>query len=302
MLGSRAQVSSKAQMVGVLESASPTFDKCVLDATSYGGYYWLAGSAGTFQVAPYGFVTAPATPVSTLLGTYHLFHRFLSQQTTLNIKNVQVQMQYVGYFANNIVAFLTTALLTPLSTGSRWTAVDAGQQSWPPAGSPALQDPATLSIFSDIQWTDSTGGGSLSQAGWFAYVPIDGSLVIGSLANSAYSFSTGRTLWQYYDRLGTQRGQSVGAPTFNLGVPLGGAPSSALPSPASGMGLGTNAGGTVLSLNSSADPYLVLDPTLLVGSTAVNQLVGWIADSVAAQGAMPLLTELQYAPLYLTLR
>jgi hypothetical protein len=58
----------------------------------------------------------------------------------------------------------------------------------------------------------------------------------------------------------------------------------------------------VINVNSGADPYLLLDPTLQPArqsgqSTGVNQFGAYVSDQAGA--VLPFFAELAYSPLYL---
>ncbi len=104
---------------------------------------------------------------------------------------------------------------------------------------------------------------------------------------------TAQWLWAYHDGLLVNRaavGDSA-ATTYSIEA-------SPLSAPARGAGgPGTQSTG-VININSGADPYLTLDPTVSCGTVAgVNQLAGYVADNAGT--VLPLHVELQYSPLYL---
>jgi hypothetical protein len=143
-------------------------------------------------------------------------------------------------------------------------------------------------------WFDSTGGGSTCLLNWEMLLPIDSSLVIGSLinpSNSPYTGFSSEWLFAYLDGNAVQTGGTA-ATMWNSAA-------SALPTPATaGGGPGTTGSGAI-NINTSADSFPTLDPTLQVGSVAVNQFAAALTYGSVVQS---LVAELTYAPLYLTLR
>jgi len=113
--------------------------------------------------------------------------------------------------------------------------------------------------------------------------------LINNPSNSPFAV-TQQWLWSYFDGLGTPSNQPVAWTTSVESGPT--------PNPAhAGGGPGTNGSGAI-NVNSGADPYLTLDPTLEIGGNGgVNELVGYIADGNAA--VLALYGEIAYSPLYL---
>jgi hypothetical protein len=298
-LGRRALISASAQLVGLSNgfygTAFSPQATAVLDATSYGGYYAQA------QVTSAGWNPRAFSPrPSDAQGTYHLFERHLSKQTTGNLPNVQVRVVaqqlsdpwYGNPNGTDQLGAYTGAWSAPLASSNAWTVVDAGQAPMPPLGAGALTDLTQSYATPRPQWSDATVGGAIAQAGWQMLLPVDGSLLVGVVNNPSNApFSvTSQWLWGYFDGLGVAYG-SPAAWTYSLEA-------TPLPNPAhAGGGPGTQATGAI-NINSGADPHLTLDPTQqLAGNGGVNQLAAYIADGSGT--VLPFHAELQYSPLYL---
>lgn len=299
-VGRRGSVSANAQLVGQCvgwhSSALAPQATPQLDASAWGGWYEQATITG-WNPRP-----LCATPAD-LAGTYHMVSRFLSQQAQANLANVQTravtqQRSQSWYGLLNGADQLGTyygPYTAPLASSNAWTVCDSGQVALPPFNAGALTDPTQSYLTPRPQWQDLTGGGSLCQVNWGALLPIDGSLLVGVLnnpSNGPVALST-TFLWLYLDGLAVNRGGAADGPAWTWSQePV------ALPNPGhAGGGPGTQTTG-VVNINSGADPYLTLDPTLQInGGGGVNQLLGYIADANAA--VLPLAAELQYTPLYL---
>ena len=168
----------------------------------------------------------------------------------------------------------------------------------PPQALGALTDPSQNYLTPHAQWVDNTGGGgSQAQASWAALLPVDGSLLVGTLnnpSNGTVAVSTS-WVWAYFDGLLTNRAGAQDGPAWGYSIEAG-----ANPNPAhAGGGPGTQTTGSI-NINSGADPYLVLDPGVTVAQTGqqgVNQLVGYLEDGNAA--VLPFAAEIAYYPLYL---
>ena len=297
----RADAAAQGQMVGLCcgwfsTNASPTSTP-ILDAASWGGEF-----ARTTVTA--GWNPRPVSPRSSdEPGGYHMLCRFLSQQAVGNLGNVEVravtqQRSQCWYGQLNLSDQLGTyygPYSYPLTQSNVWTLVDAGQVALPPFNAGALTDPTQTYLTPHPQWADLTSGGSVCEVTWGALLPVDGSLVYGILNNpsNAYGAIAAQYVWAYLDGLLVNRAGVGDGPAWTYSVE-----SAPAPNPAhAGGGPGTGNTG-VINVNSGADPYLTVDPTLeLSGQGGVNQMVGYIADQNAA--VLPFFGEIRYSPLYL---
>ena len=112
---------------------------------------------------------------------------------------------------------------------------------------------------------------------------------------------TNQWLWVYHDGLLVNRAAVGDAAATTYSIER--APTA---NPARGAGgPGTSSTGAI-NVNTGADPYLTLDPTVSCaavagvasGGSGVNQLAGYVAGG-ASGSVLPLHVELQYSPLYL---
>ncbi len=267
----------------------------VLDPASYGGYFAKA------TVTSSGWNPRAFSPkAGDNPGTFHLFGRFQTAELLANLANVVVravtQQRLQAWFGDTTGADQLGSYFGPYSlpivASNTWTIFDSGPVVLPPFAAGALTDPAQTYLTPRTQWVDTTGGGSVCEMNWQLLLPIDGSLVMGILNNPSNAFGgiTTTWLWTYLDGLGV----SLGLPAsqgFSLETQ-----STAVPAKSAG-GPGTQTTG-IINLNSGADPYLILDPTLENnGGLGVNQLAGYLADGAGA--VLPLHAVVQYSPLYL---
>ncbi len=297
-LGRRARADASARLAGAsVGGFGATFSPqsaATLDAGSFGGYYVSATVSGGWN--PRAFSPKAGDEP----GTYHLWGRFLTKQSTGNLGNVQVravtvqqgspwfgqvdQSDYYGQYYGPYAA--------PLTAANTWTPVDAGQVTLPPFAQGALSDPAQTYVTPRQQWSDATGGGSVCQMGWQVLLPVDGSLLLGTLLNPSNSVIdvAGSWLWAYADPLGAPNGLPP-AWTYSLEP-------AALANPARGAGgPGTTTTGSI-NVNFGADPYLTLDPQQhLSGGDAFNQIAALLTDGAGA--VLPIYAEISYSPLYL---
>jgi len=173
--------------------------------------------------------------------------------------------------------------------------VDAGQFNVPMLPVGALTDLSATYLSPRSQWADFNAGGSVCRSDWQLLLPVDGSLLMGLVNNpsNAHAAVTSAWLWGYHDGLLVNRA-AVGdssATTYSV-------ESAPVANPAKGAGGPGTQNTGVININSGADPYLTLDPTVSCGTVAgVNQLAGYVADNAGA--VLPLAVELQYSPLYL---
>ena len=297
-LGRRGTVSATARLTGVSHgwyaaNATPTAT-AVLDAASYGGYYAQATVAAGWNPRAFSFAPADAP------GVYHVLARFLTQQVSANLGNVEVRatMQqrlrawYGALDSSDQLNIYYAPFVFPMTASNAWTVVDSGQVAVPAFNAGALADPTQTYLTPHTQWADLTSGGSVCAINWQMLLPVDGSLLTGVLNNpsNAPFAVAGSWLWTYFDGLGT-----------NLGLPAAWAysvESSALPNPAHGSGGPGTTGSGAINVNSGADPYLTVDPQLqLGGNGGVNQLAAYISDGSGS--VLPVHADLQYTPLYL---
>ncbi len=298
-IGRRGQAQATTQLVGVSygwfdSTRPPPTATPTLDAGSYGGFYVSAPIGGGWNPRAFSFHPADAP------GTYHLLCRFLSQQSVGNLPNVSVRVTMQTLLnpwygltnqSDQLAAFYG-GYLYPLTQSDVWTVVDGGQIAIPAFNLGATTDPTQNYLTPRTQWLDTTSGGSTGQINWQMLLPVDGSLLLGTLnnPNNALFAVTNQWLWGYFDGLGA----SLSLPTaWTYSVEAG-----PTPNPAHGSGGPGSQTTGVININSGADPYLTLDPTLQInGAGGVNQFAAYIADGSATE--LPFYAELQYSPLYL---
>ncbi len=180
---------------------------------------------------------------------------------------------------------------------------DSGQAPVPALPTGALGSPAQGYLTPRAQWQDISASGAAFRANWQALLPVDGSLLLGVANNPANGpFAvTASWLWLYADGLLTTRGDPASGPAATLSIEA-----AALANPArGGGGPGTQSSGSI-GVNSGADPFLTLDPTIIcapgagglgAGGAGVNQLTALMADGAGA--VLPVACDLVYTPLYL---
>ncbi|MEO7001906.1 MAG: LamG domain-containing protein [Ktedonobacterales bacterium] len=303
-LGRRPRADANAQLAATVNgwydaTRTPTAT-AILDVGSYGGWYISTTVMNGWNPRPFSLRPADAP------GTYHLIGRFLTQQAQANVGAVwaraTVEVQQQPYFgaAGGVdeLGYYYGPYVYPIAASALWTIVDAGQAQLPPYTLGALSDPTQNILTPHIQWNDPAPGGSACQTNWQLLLPVDGSLLVGQLDNPANGTLavTNSWLWAYFDGLAVNRAGVGDAPAWQYSIEAG-----SLPNPARAAGgPGTQTTGAI-SINSGADPYLTLDPTLAsnntTGGAGVNQFAGYLADGNGA--VLPLYAELQYTPLYL---
>jgi hypothetical protein len=296
-LARRATASAAAQLTGASAgyqppntgSLAPTISSA-LDSASYGGYYLTTTLSNGFN--PRAFSFAP----SDMLGAYHLFARAWSGQTTANLVNVQVrevtQQRSQPWFGASDTSDQTGQYngpwVAPLAAASTWTLADAGQANVPALPAGALTSLAQGYLTPCAQWKDSSTPSAAFRANWQALLPVDGSLLLG-VANNPANGPFGVTaswLWLYLDGLLANRGGPADGPAATLSVEV-----APLANPArGGGGPGSQSTGSI-GVNSGADPYLTLDPTIVcpagsgsmgAGGPGVNQFTALMADGAGA--------------------
>ncbi|HEU5349152.1 MAG TPA: hypothetical protein VFU63_11125, partial [Ktedonobacterales bacterium] len=238
-------------------------------------------------------------------GSYHLLARVRSAQTSGNLPNISLRVataQQTDSWINrsdstDIVGEWEGPYVYPFSASNTWTIADAGQCVLPPFPQGALTDPAKLYLTPRAQWQDTSASSSASAfTNWQALLPVDGSLLVATInnpANSAGAISN-LWLWTYADGLLVNRGGAADGPAW-----LYSREANPIPNAAQGAGGAGTQGSGAINVNSGADPYLTLDPTLAGNNSAtgVNQMVAILSDQIGT--VLPCYTEISYAPLYL---
>lgn len=314
-VGRRGQVSATAQLVGASvgwfdSSRGPPVATPYLDTGSYGGFYVQADANGGWNPRAFSFHPADC------LGVFHLLERFKTAESLANLGNIteRVVMQtksnawYGVYPETDQLAEFYGAFLTPLTVSNAWQVVDGGQVAIPAFAQGALTDPTQNYLSPRQQWADNNTDGPLSSANWQLLLPVDGSLVLG-VANNPTNASVPvvtEWVWVYLDGLAVNTGVPAqpGSPgggnvawTYSLEVGPTAAPAHGAGGP------GTQTTG-LINVNSGADPYLSLDPTLTLAplgagtlSGGINQMGAYVADQAGT--VLPFVADIVYSPLYL---
>lgn len=273
----------------------------ILDSASYGGYYAKATLATKFEPIAFG-----GMHTSDLQGTYQLWHRFQTSQTTVanvvsrSIVNVQ-QLSQPWIPTVNPLTVAFNPFNPTISAANTWTLCNAGLAVVPPFSFNPTADPTQTYMVPYAQLVDTTNNGATGSENWEALIPVDGPLVTGIVNNPSNSGTTVTNIvWLYLDGLGEPVSSgpldrvSPYAATYSI-------ESGPLANPGAGVGSIGNQNTAYINVNGSADPYLTLDPTLDTGSGAaqigVNQLVAFMATNAAT--ISPLYCEMAYSPLYL---
>jgi hypothetical protein len=291
-LGRRSRSASGATLV----SGTADAGVAVLDSASYGGHYHqltaaIVGSAGGDGPVPLSPTTA------SVLGVYHVLTRALTANATFGQVAVVAsgETQKAPFDTGPFFEDYTGPLTFGFAAQNVWTTLDAGQIGAPIFPRGALTDFAQTYTILGPWFYDQAASHAALNYNWTLLLPIDGSLLLGKLIPDGLVFPFGPWVWVYVDGLGVNLSSGVGAGASNE--------SQALPAPnnAGGAPGSYNANDSNVHVNLTSDPYLTLDPTCAAGSSVgVNQLAGVITDQVC--GVYSLVCELQYAPLYLTLR
>ncbi len=310
-IGARIRSSAGANLIGHLhrQYAAGMATQLSPFTSDFGGWEsQLSTDAANVTLAAFSFPPADA------IGVWHLLYRIRSldafspslQKITAHGLQTVSQFPWAGYLANPtaLTASVAGPTVNPLPAFGGWVVADAGQlfaYGTSPSGTPTggLIDPAQNNVTTSLVFNDANAA-LFDTVNWALLLPVDGGLLLGSMANGASSGVTISTswLWIYIDGLGTQTNSSgAGAATTSSfeSVPV--------PNPAHGVGggLGTASSPTSISAAvSTGEPFLVLDPTQHLGGVTVNQLVGLLTNN--AGDVLPLHSSLQYWPLYLTLR
>lgn len=283
LLGRRPAAGATTRLIGAAFSADLNM---ALDTTAYGGCYATATIAAHLA----GYV-----PMNTGdgLGVYHLFARLYTGESTLSRMSAQPsvrQMQNDGS-GLSVSEALFSVNAAPFTAANTWTTVDAGQVWLPAAASGVVANPATYPMQPWLRQTDSTAP-ALVRDNWHALMPIADELIAGQIVDPATSSNTlsNQFAWVFLDGLGIQQGAG-------WGVTLDVSTNTAAAAPESGQFAYAQTSGTFVGVSLGGDPYLTLDPTITVSGAAVNQLCAILTDNTAA--VLPILTELQYSPLFL---
>lgn len=256
-----------------------------IDTSSYGGYY----------ITTTGATANPNTMVTELAytqGTYHLFTRYRTTQTSGNWKNITVQNQVYssqsGAATPQNYGVTYGPLITPTTLAtSRWIDLDCGIMILPPIQG-ALINPYGIALQPGFVVTDTTGNSPTQDTGWQALIPLDGGYCAGTFNNTSGNGTISNNwIWAYIDGIGLLANRPA-ALSYNL-TP------QPIPAPSIAYGGPGTASSATANLNGAADDCLFLDPNLLNG---VNQLVAYTADN-AGNLANPIFTEIRYEPLYL---
>jgi hypothetical protein len=291
-LGRRSRSASGATLVSGIGDTGVA----IVDSASYGGHYHQLAAAGVGSAAGNGpFPLSPTT--ASVLGTYHVWTRALTANATFGQVAVVAsgETQKAPFDTGPFFEDYTGPLMFGFAAQNVWTALDAGQISAPIFPRGALTDFTQTYTVLGPWFYDQAAGHAALNYNWTLLLPIDGSLLLGKLIPDGLVFPFGPWVWVYVDGLGINLSSSVGAGASNE--------SQALPAPnnAGGAPGSYNANDSNVHVNLTSDSYLTLDPTCATGSSVgVNQLAGVITDQVA--GGYALVCELQYTPLYLTLR
>lgn len=308
-LARRLVATAGAQLVGTTAGGigGSGTASLVLDPTSLGGYY--ASNTGTVSWV-LSTPTLAAIDVKDYQGVYHLFWRFKSAQSLGNIGNVTAAYLYRETIPGSLVStpLVTAQAVVPLAASATWTPADLGQLAVPQNADAGLRDQSQINDNIDMAGSDTSGGGPAAQAaGTFAFLPVDGSLLYGTLfngGNGIFAGGGGGWSWFYNVYIAASSSATPGQPQaswgWNGGTYYAGSATTTGQLPDLARMVGGTGKANTDGINPTADPYLILDPTVGIGTTAgINQLVGFVADSAGLQGGMPVYAELYYAPLYL---
>jgi hypothetical protein len=293
LLGRRAQVGATAQLIGApptpATGLSPLTVQFDTTTTSYGGYDVGTGSSYAPNTWPY-LISQPI--VTDMLGTYEVYGR-------LQVSATATQAQTLGSpilnTTGSTLGSVSSPYVSPFGSANVWTLVDAGRLAIPPSRVGALTDMMQQQMASNLNLSLPSGGSSL--ANWVALLPVDGDLVLTTLSfplnnNAGLAFWN----WVYVDGL-HQAYTMPFATTWS-------SETYALPNPAQSGGI-AGVSTKQVTVNSTAAPYLSLDPTLTTATaTGVNQLVCIVAtvansSSVDKCQVNPVATEFVYTPQYL---
>jgi hypothetical protein len=278
--------------------SDPNQATAVLDASGYNGYYVKS------TVTNGGWNPRAFSPkVADAPGVYHVLTRYRTQDATPTGVQVRIRADemldpwYADIATFGQIGSYYGPYQNPLASASVWTLSDTGQVALPPFPKGAAFDPTQLYSVIATQWVGTTGGGAEGDASWQCLLPVDGSLVYGQIinpSNTAAGTLSSKYVWGYLDGLLVNRASVADGPAWGYSLEA-----TAIPNPGhGGGGAGTQATG-VMSINTSADPYLQLDPGLTLSgqSGGINQMVAVMTDDAGA--VLPIYAEVTYSPLYL---
>lgn len=281
-IGRSAGAARAARFVAPVGSMIYGTPAWALDATAYGGYVPAAG-----QLGGYVAIAFPAVDAATYTGTYRLLCRAKTTQATFG--KVFLQSLYVQYSGGKTY---------PFAAANQWTPVDLGYLPVPNTPQGALNDPTVAQGALWINYQDTNAGSpSTGYVNWEALLPVDGSLLTGTIYNGNtiyvpnYDYSNS-WVWVYGDGLLAQQGKPA---SWTTSIETSAYQQEATDG-AGGPANPTNAG---ISGGSITDSYLTVDPTVRPsgGTVSANLLVAIISDSAA--NAYPFVCDLAYSPLYL---
>ncbi|HLZ24294.1 MAG TPA: LamG domain-containing protein, partial [Ktedonobacterales bacterium] len=276
----------------------------LLDSLSYGGYATqVGGFNGAFVDAANGLLAQ----LPDANGVYHFLLRAKTTQSAGNLSKVQALL----YAGEQDPANPTTGgfdiyagpLLTPFTVSNQWQTLDLGQVKLPLWPRTSLMDTSKFPVNLWVGINDTNASAGTYTLNWHMLLPVDGLLLMATIANSPSGASYAATwFWYFTDGLTLATGKP---PAWMMqpwtagsyGIVNTGAPS---PTYAVGGAGSTAAGLGGISITPTSDPYLVLDPSQSAGSSGgsgVNQLVGLLTDNLDT--VLPLCTEITYSPLYL---
>ena len=270
-----------------------------LDGTAYGGY--TISSSNLAISSAWGLWTRSNDPTFPNLvvgqGTYHLYTRAQTAASGANTAKVAIVPLIAKLYSfvfgvasngfNGYLAYWTGPALPPFSVAATWTLCDAGQVQLPPFPRGTLFQGGEV-ISATTTWSDASA--SAGTQNWLALLPVDGSILAATVLQYSGSTLLNQFMSINNDGVGVQVGYPAvwttsGTLSFISGI--------AGPGNFIGEGgPGTSSAATV-SVNSTADAYLTLDPALLGG---VNQIAAVLTDNVAT--VLPLYATITYMPLY----
>jgi hypothetical protein len=255
-----------------------------LDTTAFGGRYNLSTST-TFSSSTVVPLTVTAAAMQ---GVYHGMARVFTTESTLtNITGQVLNSVFLNATAAQTFAQVTTPGVPIFSAASTWTVGDFGQVNLPfesRLGFSGTRDLTKIFVDAIVSLTDT--GSTTFRTNWGALLPVDGGIVMGSLTNPTLMGAL-TTVWPWLYIDGTN------APYANLTRSI---ETTSIANYTQGLGgIGTTSG-NYISVISTGDPYLTVDPGVTVGGTSVNQLLGILSDGNGA--VQPLVCDIAYSPLY----
>jgi hypothetical protein len=265
LIGRRSNAGATAQLV---QQNWNGLDALTYSTSAYG--YWYQTTAG---ISDYQLWST--SNLQDILGTYHVISRIAytggSPTTTTAYHTVQ---QYSGSWAAATQQAITYPTVTPF-TGSAWTTVDSGQVTAQAYASGALADLTTTSyVLHEV-----TNPAYPSTTNYVALLPIDTEVIVAQFGGSTgYQSIFGINIPWIYGYFDGINGSSVWS--------VGGSSIPAITSTASNA-LATNSG----------DPRPMVDPTIKIGSTSVNQWLIHVTDD--SNAILQTAIDIYYYPGYL---